>query len=128
MAQTCALIALVQPILHRVSCRNETLPCAPKHYKTLRIGCIRCKKFQCDFMPRTFALNPPFQTSLYRVSRSNEIIQNAPKHYKMHQLMSLASNGVDRVRSLRKTLMQFRGTNVFINCTCSTRYAPSFVR
>ena len=25
--------------------------------------------------------------------------------------MSLASNGVDRVRSLRKTLMRFRGTN-----------------
>ena len=26
MAQTCALIAPVQPVLHRVSCSNETLP------------------------------------------------------------------------------------------------------
>ena len=34
IAQTCALIAPVQPILHRVSCSNETLPCAPKHYET----------------------------------------------------------------------------------------------
>ena len=34
MAQTCALIAPVQPILHRVSCSNETLPSAPKHYET----------------------------------------------------------------------------------------------
>jgi len=33
MAQTCALIAHVQPILDRVSCSNETLPNAPKHYE-----------------------------------------------------------------------------------------------
>ena len=33
MAQTCALIAPVQPILHRVQCSNKTLPKAPKHYE-----------------------------------------------------------------------------------------------
>ena len=33
MAQTYALIALVQPILHRGSCSNETLPSAPKQYE-----------------------------------------------------------------------------------------------
>ena len=33
MAQTCALIAPVQPILHRVSFSNETLTNAPKHYE-----------------------------------------------------------------------------------------------
>ena len=33
MAQTCALITLVQPYLHRVSCSNETLANAPKHYE-----------------------------------------------------------------------------------------------
>ena len=32
MAQTCALIAPVQPILPRVSCSNETLTNAPKRY------------------------------------------------------------------------------------------------
>ena len=53
MAQTSALIALVQPVLHLVSCSNET-------------------------------------------------IQNAPKHYEMQQIMCLLSNGVYRVRSLRK--------------------------
>ena len=31
MARTCALIAPVQPVLHWVSCSNETLPNAPKH-------------------------------------------------------------------------------------------------
>ena len=34
MAQTCALIAPVQPILHQVLCTNERLPNASKHYET----------------------------------------------------------------------------------------------
>ena len=33
MAQTCALIAPVQPVLHRVLCSNDTLTNAPKHYE-----------------------------------------------------------------------------------------------
>ena len=33
MAQTCVLIAPDQPILHRVSCSNETLTNAPKRYE-----------------------------------------------------------------------------------------------
>ena len=91
------------------------------------IACIRCQKFQCEFVARTFALIAPVQPISHRVSCSNETIQNAPKHYKTHQFMSLASNGVDRVPSLRKTLMRFSGTNFFIDCTSSTRFAPSFV-
>ena len=34
MAQTCALIALVQPVVHRVSYTNETLTNPTKHYET----------------------------------------------------------------------------------------------
>ena len=34
VARTFALIAPVQPILHRVSCSNEIVPNAPKHYET----------------------------------------------------------------------------------------------
>ena len=33
-AQTYALIAPVQPVLHLVSCSNETLPNTPKYYET----------------------------------------------------------------------------------------------
>ena len=33
VARTFALIAPVQPILHRVYCRNKMLPNAPKHYE-----------------------------------------------------------------------------------------------
>jgi len=39
--------------------------------------------------------------------------------------MSLESNGVDRVCSLRKILMRLHGTNF---CTTSARFAPRFVR
>ena len=51
-------------------------------------------------MARTFVLIAPVQPILHRVSCSNEMVPNAPKHYEMHQIMSLGSNGVDRVRSL----------------------------
>src|SRR6185312_3253683 len=43
----------------------------------------------------------------------------------MHQNLSLGSNGVDRVRSLRKNPTRLRGTNF---CTSSARFAPSFIR
>ena len=91
------------------------------------IACVRCQKFRCEFVARTFALIAPVQPISHRFSCRNETIQNAPKHYKTHQFMSLASNGVDRVRSLRKTLMRFCGTNFFINCTSSTHFIPSSV-
>jgi hypothetical protein len=87
------------------------------------IACVRCQKFGCEFVARTFALIAPVQPISHRVSCSDNTIQNAPKHYKTHQFMSLASNGVDRVRSLRKTVMRFRVKNFFINCTSSTRFA-----
>ena len=79
-------------------------------------------------MPRTCALILPFQPTLHRVSCSNEIIKNAPKNYKTHQNMSLGSNVVDRVGSLQKIPMRLRGTNFCINCSSSTRFAPSFMR
>src|SRR6185369_11157353 len=43
----------------------------------------------------------------------------------MHKNVSLGSNGVDRVRSLRKIPTRLRGTNF---CPSSARFAPSFVR
>ena len=42
-----------------------------------------------------------------------------------HQNVSLGSNGVDRVLSLRKIPTRLRGTNF---CTSLARFAPSFVR
>jgi hypothetical protein len=42
--------------------------------------------------------------------------------------MSLASNGVDRERSLRKILTRYHGTNFCINCTSLARFVKSFVQ
>ena len=91
------------------------------------VGCIRCEKFQNDFMAQTCALIELVQPVLQRVSCSNETLLNAPKHYETHQNMSLGSNGVDRVCSLWKIPMRFHGTNLCINFTGSTHFAPSFV-
>ena len=66
------------------------------------IGCVRCEKFRCDFMAQTCALIAPVQPVLHQVLCSDETLTNATKHYEMHKNMSLGSNGVDRVRSLRK--------------------------
>ena len=85
-------------------------------------GCFRCEKFRHDFVARTFAV---VRNVLSRVLQGNKMVANAPKWYKMHQNMSLGSNGVHRVGSLRKILTRLRGTNF---CTSSARFAPSFVR
>ena len=132
-----ALIALVQPVLRQVSCDNQTVPNAPKQYKTHKesvqdpmgwIGSVHCEKFRCDFMAQTCALIGPVQPVLHRVSCSNEILTNTPKYQETHTIMSLGSDGVDWVHSLRKILMRIHGTNFCINCTSSTRFAPSFVQ
>ena len=136
VAKTFALIAPVQHVLHQASCSNETIQNAPKHCETQQdmslgsnewVGCIHCEKFQNDFMAQTCALIAPVQPVLQRVSCSNETLPNAPKHYETHQNMSLWSNGVDRVCSLRKNPMRFHNTNLCINCTSSTHFIPNFV-
>jgi len=91
------------------------------------IVCVHCEKFQDDFMAQTCALIAPVQPILQRVSCSNETLSNASKHYEAHENISLWSNGVDRVCSLRKIPMRFHGTNLCINYTSSTHFAPSFV-
>src|SRR6185437_15863106 len=50
---------------------------------------------------------------------------NAPKWYEMHQNVSLGSNGLDQLRSLRKILMRLRGMNFSTSSAC---FATSFVR
>ena len=91
------------------------------------IGCVRCEKFRCEFMARNFALIAPVHPILHRVSWSYEMIPNAPKLYTTHQNMSLVSNGADWVCSLWKIPTWLRGTNFYINCTSSHRFAPSAV-
>ena len=136
MARTCALIAPVRPVLHRVSCSNEHCQMHPNTTRRTKtwvygamgwIRCVRCKKLWCDFLAQTCALIAPVQPVLHRVLCSNETLPNAPKYYETHQNMSFGSNGVNRVRSLQKIPMRLRGNNFYINCASSTRIVSSFV-
>jgi len=54
------------------------------------------------------------------------MIPNAPKYCETDRNISLESNRVDWVRSLRKIPTWLRSTNFYINCT-SSRFAPSFM-
>ena len=81
VAQTFALIAPIQPILHRVSCNNEMFPNAPKHYETQQnmslgtngVHLVRLlQKFRCDFVAQTFVLIVPIWPVLHRVSCSKK--------------------------------------------------------
>ena len=109
---------------------TQTLCNAPKHEFGVQfwlIGCIHCEKSRRDFVARTFVLIAPVHPVLDRVWCSYERIPNATKHYATHQNMSFESNGADWVRSLRKIPIWLHGTNLSINSTSSTYFAPSFV-
>ena len=60
-----------------------------------------------------------------RLRGTNFCTSSARFAYETHQNVSLGSNGVDRVRSLRKIPTRLRGTNF---CTSSFHFASSFVR
>ena len=115
VARSFALIALVQYVLHQVSCSYETIPNAPKHYEThqnMSLGSngvdqVRLLwKIQCDFVAQTFVLNEPVQYVLKQVSCSYGMIPNAPKYYETHRNISFGSNGVDWVLA-KKTRRDF---------------------
>ena len=137
VARTFALIAPVQPFLHLASCSNETIQNVPKHNKTQQymslgsngVGRVHSlRKIPKQLHGTNLCINCLVQPVLHRVSCSKETLPNAPKHYETHQNMSLRSNGVDRVLSLRKIPMRVRGTNYCINCTSSAYFAPSFMQ
>ena len=136
VARTFALISPDWPICTEFSAVTKRSQMHPKRTKCIktrvwdpmgRIWCVHCEKSERDFVPRIFSLIAPVHTVLHRVSCSYETIPNAPKHYERHQNMSLGSNGVDQVRSLRKLPTQLRGTNLCINCTSLAHLALSLL-
>ena len=72
VARTFALIAPVQPILHRVSCSNEMVPSAPKHsemHQNLEwIGLICCKKILTQLCGLNFCIYYNSSSLFNRVS------------------------------------------------------------
>ena len=89
----------------------ETIPNATKHYEThqnMSLGSngvdqVRLLgKLQRDFVARTITLIAPVLYVLQQVSCSYEMIPNASKYYETDRNISLGSNGVDWLHSLRK--------------------------
>ena len=136
MAQTCALIALVQPVLHRASCSNKTIQNASRHYETHQnislgsngVDSLRSlRKIPTWLHGTNFCNNALVHPVLHRVSCCYETILNASTHYETHQNMSLGSNGVDQVHSLQKLQTQVRGTIFWINWTISDHFELSLL-
>ena len=92
------------------------------------IRCVRCQKFRCDSVARTFALIAPVHPVLHQVSCSYETIPNEPKYYETYRNITLGSNWVDWVCPLHKIPTSLRGTNFCINCTSSVCFAPSLMQ
>ena len=88
---------------------TQTLWNAPKHEFRAQWGGLgrSLRKLQRDFVARTYVLIAPVQYVLQQVSCSYEMIPNAPKYYKTYRNITLGSNGVDRVRPLRKFRCDF---------------------
>ena len=136
VAQTFALIALVQLVLHQVLCSNETIPNTPKHYEThqnmglVSNGVDRVHsmwKIATRIHGTNFCVNCTSSTHFAPSFMQLLTIPNAPKHYETHQNMSLGSNGVNMVHSLRKILTPLHGTNFCVNWTSSANFAQSFM-
>ena len=113
MEQTCALIAPVQPILHRVSCTNETLTNPTKHYETHEYkslgsnGVDRVRslpKIPIRVRGTNFCINCTIWAFFAPSYKRQRNCPKCTREYEMHQNISLGSNGVDRVRSVRKIL------------------------
>ena len=136
-ARTFALIALVHPVLHRVSCSYEMSPNAPKYYTThqnMSLGSngvdqvCWLRKITTRFRGTNFCLIAPVLSVLQLVSCGYETIPNAPKYYETHQNISLGCKGADWVHSLWKILMWLHGMNFCINCTGSICFATGFLQ
>ena len=84
------------------------------------IGCVRCKKFRCDFVARTFAPVDPFCTECCRAKngpKCTQIVRNAPKHQFRVQWGGSGAFGVKNSDA----------TSFSNFCTSSAHFAPRFV-
>ena len=137
VAWTFALIAPVQPILHRVSCSNEMVPNTPKYYETqqkMSLGSngVDWVRSLWKHLTRLCGTNICINcTSSAHFALSLLPQQNNPKC--TQTLRNATKDGFrvqwgDWVRSLWKHPTRLRGTNICNNRTSSAHFAPSFVQ
>ena len=134
VARTFALIAPVQPSSHRVSCSNEIIQNAPKHYKTHQfmswasngVDQVRSLwKILTQIRGTNFCTRSAhFPPSFVRQPNGPECTQ----WYETHQNICLRTNGMNRGCSLRIIPPRLLGTNYCIICTSSACFPPSFTQ
>ena len=137
VARNFAFIAPFQLILHRVSCSNEMVPNAPKHYETHQNmslgpdGVDRVDLLQKILTPLcglNFCINfnssARFEPSI--VKQRNR--QKCTQTLREKQNISLVSNGVDRVHSLIKFLCNYVARTFAIIAPHSPRFTPSLMQ
>ena len=137
VAWTFAIIALVQPILHRVSCSYETIPNASKHYEThqnMSFGSNGVDQVHSLWKITTwlrgtnFCINCTSSVCFASSFMQLQTIPNATKYCETGRNISLESTRVDWVRLSRKIPMWLRVTKFCINCTSSVCFASSFMQ
>jgi hypothetical protein len=117
-------MALVQPVLHRLSRSRETVRNAPKHEFCVQwsgSGAFVAKKaIATSFseLVRQWRYLGKFCVDYGAVTKWSETPQN----------MSFGCNGVDRVRSLRKIQTRLCLANLCVNGTSSASFASTFVQ
>ena len=136
VAQTFALIAPVQPISHRVSCSNETIQIATNTTKRTNswvsrpmgwIGCVHCEKLWCDLVAQTSSLIALVQSVLHQVSCSNKTNPKCTETLRNKPILEFRVQWGGSGAFVAKNSMRLNGTNLSINCTSSTHFAPSSV-
>src|SRR6185503_9442752 len=98
---------------------------APKHQFRVQWGrsvAFVAKNSDATSWHELLHLFGPFCTEFRKATKQSRMHPNSTKRTKT---TSLGSNGVDRVRSLRKISTRLHGTNF---CTSSSRFVLSFVR
>ena len=137
VARAFALTALVHPVLHRVSCSDETIPNASKHNETHQNKSLRSngavqvrslQKITTWLRGTNFCINCTSSVCFASSFMQLQTIPNAPKYCETDRNISWLSTRVDWVRSLRKIPTWLRGRNFCINCTSSPCFASSFMQ
>src|SRR6185503_1351031 len=137
VARTFALIAPVQPILHRVSCSNKMVPNANKHYEThqnmtLGSGGVDrvdlLQKILMQLCGLKFCIN---NSSLARFEPSIVKQRNGPKFTQTVQNKTKHKFSVPWGGSSAFFVKNSDTTSwheLCINCTISAHFAPSFMQ
>ena len=133
MARTFELIAPVQPVLHWVSCSNETLPNAPKQNKTHQNMTLRSngvdrvcslQKISMQLRGTNFCTSSKrFAPSFVRLPNGHkctQMVQNAPKHE-----FRVQWSGSSWFAAKNSDATSWHKTNF---CIISVRFSPSLVR